>query len=45
MARQRGVELSSVLRDEMEEYWELVKGNEKRTKVQRPTIKRSPAHA
>lgn len=45
MARQRGLELPSVPRDEMEKYWELVKENEKRTKVQRPTSKRSPARA
>jgi tetrapyrrole methylase family protein/MazG family protein len=45
MARQGGVELPSVPRDEMEKYWELVKGNEKRRKAQRPSIKRSPAHA
>jgi tetrapyrrole methylase family protein/MazG family protein len=45
MARQCGVELPNVPRDEMEKYWELVKENEQRTKVQRPTIKRSPAHA
>jgi tetrapyrrole methylase family protein / MazG family protein len=45
MARKRGKEFPSVPRDEMEKYWELVKGNEKRTKVQRPTVKRSPAHA
>jgi tetrapyrrole methylase family protein / MazG family protein len=45
MARERGAELPSVPREEMEKYWELVKGNEKHTKAQRPTIKRSPAHA
>jgi tetrapyrrole methylase family protein/MazG family protein len=45
MARERGAELPSVPRDEMEKYWELVKVNEKRSKVQRPTVKRSPAHA
>jgi MazG family protein len=45
MARERGAELPGVPRDEMEKYWELVKGNEKRTRVQRATIKRSPAHA
>jgi tetrapyrrole methylase family protein/MazG family protein len=45
MARESGAELPNVPRDEMEKYWELVKGNEKRSKVQRPTVKRSPAHA
>jgi tetrapyrrole methylase family protein/MazG family protein len=45
MARQRGGELPGVPRDEMEKYWELAKGNEKRGKVQRPAIKGSPARA
>jgi MazG family protein len=45
MARGRGADLPTVPRDEMEKYWELVKRNEKRTKVQRPAIKRSLAHA
>ncbi len=44
MARERGAELPSVPRDEMEKYWEAVKGNEKRTKMQRPSTKRSLAH-
>jgi MazG family protein len=45
MARERGTELPSVPRDEMEKYWELGKENGKRAKVQRLAIKRSPAHA